>query len=335
MNFSHDNNDTSYKRIEWLDIFRGIGLILMVFGHICYSETCYRWIYSFHMAIFFFAAGFVYRRKSVIEDIKHRARTILLPYIIFGFITLIYWYFVESHFKDIGISFIQGITGLLIGRDDTLSFNIPLWFLPCFFITMVIYNIIRSLLNKRLSGAFIIALTIVYIIVPFKPMLWGMDKIFKYIAFVILGEYSADSHILNIVKAWPQYRQAAATAVCLFANIILCIILAPTREAWFITAFTGCIACIFLAMFFSNINTITSIFTKISHASMIILCLHGAIYRALIGIITHIAQIDMDILRANYIYCILITGITILVCVAIQHINSHFKFPKINKNISL
>lgn len=263
------------------------------------------------------------QKKSIIEDIKHRARTILLPYIIFGCITLIYWYLVERHFKDIGLSFIQGITGLLIGRDDTLSFNIPLWFLPCFFITMIIYNIINNLLSKRLSCAFIIVLTIVHIIVPFKPMFWGIDKIFKYIVFVMLGEYLASSHILDAFNAQSLYKRIVVTAICFSTNIIFCITLNPTRATWFITASTGCIACIFLAIFISNMHIIKSIFIKISHAAMIILCLHGAIYRAFIGAITHIMHIDMNIFRTDYICCIATTIITIFVCMVIKHINIH------------
>lgn len=317
--------NSSKKRIEWLDILRGIGIILMVFGHICYSGNSYRWIYSFHMAIFFFAAGFVYKKKNVWEDILHRAYTILIPYFAYGLLTLIYWYFVERHFKDIGISFMQGFTGLLKGQYETLQFNIPLWFLPCFFITMVTYNIISNLSNKKLGYTFITVLTIIYIFVPFKPMLWGIDKIFKYILFVMLGEAASHLNITDKLNL-SVIKQVIVTIILFAASIFTSGRLTQTRGIWFITATIGCMACIFLSMLISNRHILKTSIQQIGRAAMIILCLHGPVYRAIIGTITHFGRIGMIAIRANYLYSGIITiatiGIIYLIFLLIKRIQS-------------
>lgn len=39
------------------DIMRGIGIILMMLGHIPVEGFIYRWIYSFHMPMFFILSG--------------------------------------------------------------------------------------------------------------------------------------------------------------------------------------------------------------------------------------------------------------------------------------
>lgn len=42
------------ERIQWIDEAKGIGILLVMFGH-CYLhwDFCF-WFYSFHMALFFF-----------------------------------------------------------------------------------------------------------------------------------------------------------------------------------------------------------------------------------------------------------------------------------------
>ena len=41
------------KRIEWIDIARGIGIILVILGHIGIGKIG-KFIYSFHIPLFFF-----------------------------------------------------------------------------------------------------------------------------------------------------------------------------------------------------------------------------------------------------------------------------------------
>ncbi len=46
------------KRIEWVDIARGIGIILVILGHIGIGKVG-KFIYSFHIPLFFFLSGFL------------------------------------------------------------------------------------------------------------------------------------------------------------------------------------------------------------------------------------------------------------------------------------
>ena len=79
----HATNIQPGNRISWLDILRGIGILLMVYGHINYVIPVYTWIYSFHMPLFFFAAGVVYKERDIRKDILHRALTLLIPYVFY------------------------------------------------------------------------------------------------------------------------------------------------------------------------------------------------------------------------------------------------------------
>ena len=47
------------KRLNYLDYAKGIGILLVVLGHI-YNNSVKLWIYSFHMPLFFIISGYLY-----------------------------------------------------------------------------------------------------------------------------------------------------------------------------------------------------------------------------------------------------------------------------------
>lgn len=56
---------TPKKRIEYIDIAKGIGMILVVIGH-CINDKTFpgTWIYSFHMPLFFVLSGLCFSDKK-------------------------------------------------------------------------------------------------------------------------------------------------------------------------------------------------------------------------------------------------------------------------------
>lgn len=79
------------ERIEYIDFFRGVGIILMVMGHMAFGglqgfgDLVEKYIHSFHMPMFFIISGYFYQKKANwISFVKGKMRTIMLPYIAFG-----------------------------------------------------------------------------------------------------------------------------------------------------------------------------------------------------------------------------------------------------------
>ena len=97
------------------------------------------------MPLFFLAAGWVYKEKSVLTDIKRRIQTIVVPYFSFGLLVLLYWQVIERRFRNSDMSFMDSLLGLFSGCYDNLDFNVHLWFLPCFFVTVVLFNVLVNL----------------------------------------------------------------------------------------------------------------------------------------------------------------------------------------------
>ena len=105
----------------------------------------------FPYAAVFFAAGWVYKEKAILMDIKKRIQTIVIPYLSFGLLVLLYWQFIERRFRDSHRSFTDSLFGLFSGCYDNLDFNVHLWFLPCFFVTVVLSNTIVNLCSRKNS----------------------------------------------------------------------------------------------------------------------------------------------------------------------------------------
>ena len=53
------------ERYTWIDCIKGIGIFLVVLGHIYKDNYIGQWIYSFHMPLFFMLSGYLMCTKSV------------------------------------------------------------------------------------------------------------------------------------------------------------------------------------------------------------------------------------------------------------------------------
>lgn len=80
------------QRIAYIDVAKGIGIILVVLGH-CLAYGCqnqfFRFIYSFHMPLFFFLSGYVFRSKDSTAFFTSKIKTLLLPVIFFQTLNLV------------------------------------------------------------------------------------------------------------------------------------------------------------------------------------------------------------------------------------------------------
>lgn len=57
--------ESSVKRIPWLDVAKGITIILMVAGHSSLPNIIQAWIFSFHMPLFFIISGMTTKWDSI------------------------------------------------------------------------------------------------------------------------------------------------------------------------------------------------------------------------------------------------------------------------------
>jgi len=77
------------KRIGWVDIARALGIFAIVLGHTVEDGATMRYLYSFHIPLFFFLSGAAFRVRdaSFGAFVKKRAFSLLLPYGIFALVS--------------------------------------------------------------------------------------------------------------------------------------------------------------------------------------------------------------------------------------------------------
>ena len=135
-------SENKLARIDYLDIFRSFGIIAMVVGHIWYVRPLDHFIHAFHMPMFFWISGFLFRHKSKEEQsllsyIVKKAKTLLLPYCIFG---------IAHYIFSVVISPGQIDTSPLIHLFSVNTYGLPicgaLWFLTALFFTDLLFFLI-------------------------------------------------------------------------------------------------------------------------------------------------------------------------------------------------
>lgn len=153
MSVNKDLDMTKRERVDYLDIAKGIGILLVIIAHIPnLGENARQYIVAFHMPLFFIISGMLIRYTGKIEEsttgfVRKRARSLLLPYAFFSVM-----YFVielcrmlikgEGEWNQIYRQLFQ--TVCLQGVS-------VLWFFPALFIAEVTFVFIRKRCNHILT----------------------------------------------------------------------------------------------------------------------------------------------------------------------------------------
>ena len=143
------------RRIEWIDTCKGVAMLLVILGHTMRTNLSLVYIYGFHMPLFFFLSGLVCDEKKYnwVSFLKSRFNTLIIPYVAFYLLTWLYWLFVERSFRPLGMEWWQPLIGMVYGAqwNGFMDHNGILWFLPCLFMTEVLFFAVKKLSKQWLQ----------------------------------------------------------------------------------------------------------------------------------------------------------------------------------------
>lgn len=133
-------------RFAWADALRGLLMLLIVCGHAAPEGPLKHYAYSFHVAGFFFLSGYLFDGGGSLRSLAlRRARTLLLPYVAFGLISIaVYAVLGGIAAKGLAVEVVSTPGGwlaellLATGAHGGMKWNLPLWFLPCLYVTQLI-----------------------------------------------------------------------------------------------------------------------------------------------------------------------------------------------------
>jgi len=200
------------QRIIWVDYAKGIGIFLVVLGHVIRSfnkgsisnvpefySYIDQWIYAFHMPLFFFISGLFIERsasKNLNKFVVNKLQTIAYPYFVWSIVQEIIRHFAGIESENLG-SLWKSI------YQPILEF----WFLYVLFLISLFYVLLRHL--KVSIGLFFIISVLLYTV----PILginigsWGVIYLVcSNLVYFALGALVQERNILfYLEKARPLF----------------------------------------------------------------------------------------------------------------------------------
>lgn len=153
-----NTNQNNEHRQTYLDIAKGIGIILMIIGHSFGPQILIKIIYSFHMPLFFLISGYLFNEKKwsslgIKKLIKYKLKAYIMPYFILCFINLILNMGIEFYIHkvpNIVYSSIRHCFYIIYSYSKSTHMPncTPLWFLPCLFVCNI-YMFLLLKIKKR------------------------------------------------------------------------------------------------------------------------------------------------------------------------------------------
>ena len=249
------NKSSLQQRVLWVDYAKGIGIFLVVLGHtiggligssiLLKSSTpaiaVDRWIYAFHMPLFFFLAGlFLYRSasKPIKDFVVDKLKVIAYPYLV--------WSVLQTILQAVGSRYTNNPTSLSDLWRIIYSPVEQFWFLYVLFVLVVVYAIARKL---GVSNILFATGSILFYSLQgyFGLGPWGVLYIVqKYAIYLGLGALIGNSKALSLLQ---QQKTSTLIVVTLggFAIVALAVGLNLTEEKWWLPAIALCGICASIA----------------------------------------------------------------------------------------
>lgn len=225
------------NRIEWVDIAKGIGMILVIIGHLSVPYTDL-WIYTFHMPLFFFLSGTVFSggKYNFSEFLKKKIKGLVVPYFSLGFGILLFFsalYLYYDNTGNIPPDFVK------YALDTPLNMFInflvqrgywTVWFLACLFVAEVLfYFILKAGKNKLLISVAISSVICIGGFVYYRlggvVLPWNIDIALIAQFFICMGYIFSNSGLLEkfrgyITETSSFFKRTALSLLFLAVNVL-------------------------------------------------------------------------------------------------------------------
>ncbi|GEO70627.1 acyltransferase family protein [Levilactobacillus acidifarinae] len=323
------------KRIQWIDIAKGLGILLVIYGHALggimnsHDQLAtgvllkpYNIIYGFHMPLFFFLSGIFaahWVKRNVKLAMKQKVISLVFPYF--------FWTVITGSIMAVA----QRVTNSGLGVKDILLSPIApfseYWFLYVLFIVFLTFYFGERLIGNK--ALFIISL-VFFLIRPMIFRYWIFDAFSLNFFFFMIGSLVLQHK--NIQNFLTFSRVKLIVSMCLFVminigylKVISSGVYWQSSYAKFLTISIGILMTIYLAQLFEKISILNRTLSWLGQASMAIYVMHlvpiaGARIIALkfLGV--------TDVVGLSFI----ISGIALVVCIIGYYVFEKFRIGRLS-----
>ena len=135
-------------RNQTFDYMKGIGIIAMIIGHSIVPLYVDRFIFAWHMPLFFIISGYFYKRVDSKTMFIKNWKGLLMPYLITSFLLVLIGYMKKKEGWD---SISSALLSMLVasgskGNPTSLAYYFigALWFLLAMFWCRTFYNYVQN-----------------------------------------------------------------------------------------------------------------------------------------------------------------------------------------------
>lgn len=182
------------KRLDWLDVGKGLGMILVMLGHADIPAPLKTYIYTFHMPFFFFLSGYLFSLKkfpTLKVFLSIRTKSLILPYLCFSLVAYL-WFLLVFHFGLVNYhnNLLTPLIGSVIAKRKSIwtVHSGALWFVVCLFCTELLFYMISKIgRTKKVIGFILILISVLgcfYNKMVGQPLPWSID-----VAMISVGFY--------------------------------------------------------------------------------------------------------------------------------------------------
>ena len=356
------------KRLEHLDMAKGIGIFFVALGHMEDIATGTRvWISSFHMPLFFIISGILMAVKDeperdFKESVRKRFRGLIIPYL---------WFSLSYFVIDIGnLNIVHNIDlhTFIVDTIDSATFYgmSVLWFLPALFLATTGFLFLKSRLSDKITAPLLIVIALIsyviklqfeklyvlyessILITPLINIVYIFLRAAVAQSFVGYGYFAkklydraANGRKVFGINAGSRLSSIVFGVILLAVNIILaekngCAdlrnVILNNVALYYIAAFAGCFGIILICKAIPAIKLIT----YFGRNSIIVMACHINYYILYAGIKLAWLVDSVNKHAKHYVF-VAVTMITVfaLSAVVIEVINRYFPFvlgKKADKN---
>ena len=346
---------TTNKRYMYIDLAKGLTMMTILWGHVMLGGFSNIIVYAFHIPVFFFLSGMVFRIEKYplfSEFLKRRVKTLLIPYMIFSAITWVWWIVdclvngtsIDGSIRALAQTFIaQGSAGYMIH-------NPALWFVTCLFVVELLYYFICKLSDKmNILVCMALAVCGWLMMQPngfldFKALPWNIEVACAAVLFYSLGNLFSQKCSSYEVLATVRRKPYMVLGLIVASFIVLCVggylngsvtmaqgVLGNNGFIFYINAVIGIIfvitSCLLLESIYGKMKMLDRVldyFTWVGRNSFYMMVLHIPVMRICVKIVSVLSGQDINELRYMYQYTFpawigMVVGSSMLILIIKKH----------------
>lgn len=196
-------------RLDYNDLAKAIGMLTIIWGHIRLSGWSNSFVYAWHIPLFFFLSGMVFKKEKYADFktfLKKKVKSLLIPYLIFSILTWLIWaifsYLTHAEIDSLWMPLAE--TVIAQGSGGFLVHNVPLWFVTCLFVMEVMYYFIADIKKVGIIVLTLLLAALSYCMITYFKR-WDVTLLPWNLEVACLGlPFYAAGHL--VVQKWEHQK---------------------------------------------------------------------------------------------------------------------------------